>query len=156
MSERLPWNTATSLDNVYAGLLVHLYRLAGGDDSICPAATDSLHAFPCDNLLLAALPCGVVFLRRWFRVAMPLLLLQKDGEPSLRCPKTKADTQTARDNFVLAASISAGRSLVSHFAIELRWPSLDVRAVAMLDDLLEISEALAPWPMCALPVTVAA
>jgi hypothetical protein len=85
MHERLPWDRGSSLDNVYSGLLVLLYRRFGGD----------------------------AFLRRWFR-AIPLLLQ--------RCPASKEDFVTARDNFYLAASFAAGVDLAPYFDAELRWP----------------------------------
>ena len=30
MHNRLPWNNASSVDNLYAGLVTHLYRIHGG------------------------------------------------------------------------------------------------------------------------------
>lgn len=124
LSERTPWAEGMSLDNVYSGLLVHLCRLAGGDapargSAPTPSRPASARSrFPCDDAGLSALDCTGAFLRRWFRVAMPLLL-----RPALcRCPASKADVATARDNFVLAASIAAGRDLSAHFSAELRWP----------------------------------
>jgi hypothetical protein len=147
MREFLPWNSGWSLDNVYSGLLVHLFRYVGGD-SAAPATPLVPSPFPCDDPTLAALSCGAAFLRRVFRVAVPLLLAQGAS----RRPASKADTQTARDNFVLAASIAAGRSLEDHFTRELRWPALAERAQLLLVELLGIAAGVAPWPACFVPL----
>jgi hypothetical protein len=151
MRERVPWDPErTSLDNVYSGLLVHLHRLAGGDADVPRAATTPAapSPFPCDDPTISTLSCGSAFLRRWFRVAMPLLL----SPGHHRCPASKADAATARDNFVLAASIAAGRDLCAHFASELRWPVGERIAPAAVGggglsgELVATAEAAAPWP----------
>ena len=187
MRELVPWAAGTSLDNVYSGLLVHLCRLAGGDapavmplltdvpvgaaaasSTDAPAVSASLTAaivspvagpegsehFPCDDPALSSLDCSAAFLRRWFRVAMPLLL-----HPALaRQPSSKADYATARDNFVLAASIAAGRDLCPYFQSELRWPVGDGIASrqggasrGLAADLVALAGAVAPWPAVRLP-----
>ncbi len=57
---------------------------------------------------------GRRFLQRWFAVT-PLL-----GEQ--RPPAGKGDYVTARDNFVLAACVGAGRDISGLFASRWRWP----------------------------------
>ena len=96
LHDRLPWAAGRSLDNLYSGLLVYLWRRFGRG----------------------------VFLRRWFRGAIPLLLA--------RCPASKADVATARDNFFLAASYAARADLTPLFRDALRWPiGADVAAHAL-------------------------
>lgn len=98
MHERLPWDAHTSLDNVYSGILVMLYRTYG------PRA-----------------------LRGWFR-SIPLLLQ--------RCPASKEDVATARDNFYLAASVAAGQDLAPWFQSKLKWPISDAVRHGTVDALL--------------------
>ena len=96
--------------------------------------------------------CAGAFLRRWFRLAMPLLL-----QPELnRLPTSKLDCATARDNFVLAASIAAGRDLCGLFKVELRWPiglSLMPKEEGgdLVAELVGLAEAAAPWPRAEMP-----
>lgn len=92
--ERLPWDQDSSLDNVYSGLLVSLFRAAGGDTG--------------DR--------GATFLRRWFRVAVPLMLEQRMQ------PRGKDDVARARENFYYAACIAADADLTDAFTTAYRWP----------------------------------
>eukprot|EP00299_Pterocystis_sp_00344_P019151 c9527_g2_i1.p1 GENE.c9527_g2_i1~~c9527_g2_i1.p1 ORF type:complete len:539 (-),score=126.06 c9527_g2_i1:108-1724(-) len=81
---RLPWNSSMTVDNLFSGLVVHLFQKYGGLNFLC----------------------------RWFR-ALPHLLHRK--------PKSKSDSQGARDNFFITASIAAMDNLVDLFVRKLRW-----------------------------------
>ena len=88
MHERLAWDNYSSLDNVYSGILVRLFKKYG----------------------------GVLFLRRFFRDAIPTL--HANG----LMPGSKADCKTAHENFYLACSISAREDLTQFFCTQLRMP----------------------------------
>jgi hypothetical protein len=121
MREMLPWKPTASLDNAYSGVVVRLWREAGGGD---------------------AGGGGAAWLRRFFRVAIPLLLQPRWR----RRPASKRDVATARDNFYLAASVAAGRDLASLFATRLHWIISEHAAGAVVHELLAVAAAAAPPP----------
>jgi hypothetical protein len=118
MRERTPWDEHTSLDNVYAGLLVRVFKEAGGDGGD-----------------------GGAMLKRFFRVAIPLML---QAGPARR-PAHVHDVPKARDNLYIAFSVAAGRDLRELFLGTLRWP-VSADGLAAAQALLAAAAAAAPPP----------
>ena len=106
MHERLPWAHHHSLDNVYSGILVRLWRLHGRSD----------------------------FLRRFFTLALPLLLANG------RAPASKLDAEVARENFLLACSVAARLDLAAFFERDLRMPLRAAAAEGVLPALLALAD----------------